>query len=179
MNPFTTEGFVPRAECGDWPPWLLWTHVLSETVIGVALLVLGLVILAVSSRRKATRYLYVLFSMICFGCAATHTLGAAIFWWPAYYLDGLFRAAGALMVTASAVCFVRALPWIMSFRSVETTLALQADVQAAAAELSKTAEEQKPRLVEETARLLDGARVKAARVQAIGEELSGERSSGA
>lgn len=106
---FSTEIFMARGHSYLWTPWLVWTQVISNTVIALALMVVGGGMLRLRRREgERTGPGPVLLAGFALLLGAAHLLDVWVVWHPAYGLDAIVRSAGALAGVAAAVVAVRA-----------------------------------------------------------------------
>lgn len=104
---FSTEIFMARGHAYLWTPWLVWTQVLANTVIGLALLVVGVGLW----RRPATgggTSGYRVMAPFAVLLGAVHLLDVWVIWSPVYGLDAIVRSAGAVAGLIAGVAVVRA-----------------------------------------------------------------------
>lgn len=103
-----TDAFPARWNCGDWPPWLGWLHVVADFVTGVAYLAIPVVIASFLLRRRDLPFprLFALFALFILCCGSVHLVEAAIFWWPVYPFQGLLKGVTALVSLVTAVALV-------------------------------------------------------------------------
>lgn len=98
-----TEGFHPHGYCYLWKPGLIWLHVISDALIGLAYVGIGLA-LATFVRRGRGHIpfsgMFVAFGIFIAACGATHFVEIWTLWTPVYWLAG-----GVKIVTAAASVF--------------------------------------------------------------------------
>ncbi len=109
---FGTAGFLPHGYCILWRPDILALHVVSDLLIAVSYFSIPLAIIVFIVRRKdlepAHRRIALLFGVFILGCGLTHVMGAVVFWWPAYVLDGAIKAFTAIASVMTSVVL-----WVM------------------------------------------------------------------
>jgi PAS domain S-box-containing protein len=96
---WSTDGFVPRKECGAWTPGWVALHTLSDVLIWLAYLSIPLVLLAVA-RHPAVRPLRPmlwLFAAFIVSCGTVHLIEAVIFDHPIYRLSGVVKGVTAVV----------------------------------------------------------------------------------
>lgn len=110
-----TSGFVPRKDCGDWPPGLVWLHVGSDLFIWLAYLSIPLVLLYFVRRRRDLPFsrLLVLFAAFILACGFTHFIEALSFTHPMYRLSGVLKLLTAVLSWATVLMLVPAVPKIL------------------------------------------------------------------
>ncbi|MBN9118482.1 MAG: PAS domain S-box protein [Planctomycetes bacterium] len=133
--PFASSGFVPRWQCGDWPAWLGWTHILSDVAIWLAYLAIPLVLVYFVRRRRDAPFsgLFWLFGAFIVTCGTTHLLEAVIFFDPVYELSGAVKLATAVASWATVIALAPVLPKALAMRTPQQ---LEAEVTARTDELA-------------------------------------------
>jgi chemotaxis family two-component system sensor kinase Cph1 len=95
-----TRFWVPRWHCGDWSLALGWCNILGDAGIALVYYVIPFLVWRLLCKRPelAPQMNVVRWAMLfVVACGTTHVLDAAMFWWPAYRLNCLSRAATALI----------------------------------------------------------------------------------
>jgi signal transduction histidine kinase/ActR/RegA family two-component response regulator len=130
------RALLPHGYCFTWIPGLLWLHVVSDFLIGVAYVSIPLTLLAFVRRRADLpfNWMFVLFALFIMGCGATHWISIWTVWNPDYWLSGSVKGvtAGASLLTAGALVQLMpralALPTVSALR--EAKEALEREVEA-------------------------------------------------
>jgi signal transduction histidine kinase len=95
-----TQGFHPHGYCYLWKPELIWLHVVSDALIGLAYVAIGFS-LALFVRRGRGELpfsrMFIAFGVFIAACGATHFVEIWTLWTPAYWAAG-----GVKVVTAAA-----------------------------------------------------------------------------
>jgi PAS domain S-box-containing protein len=88
---FSSEGFIPRRFCGNWPDWLVWEHVGGNALVWSAYIAVPLLIWQMEGRRtgwgpfrKITRAFALFISL----CGLGHFIDMLAFFHPMYRLSG-------------------------------------------------------------------------------------------
>ena len=116
---FLSDLFMPHGMCLLWRPDLLALHGLSDVMIALAYFTIPLVILRAARRRpdlvdaKVAR----LFAAFITACALSHLAGLVTLWLPIYGLQGLIKAATAVVSVYTAVELARLLPAFLTMPS--------------------------------------------------------------
>ncbi len=130
---FDPSGLIPHGSCLLWHPGLIWTNALSNLTIGVAYLTIPVALLVFARLRTdlAVKPLFGLFAAFILLCGAGHWLDLLTLWVPVYGVDGVVKAATAIvsLITAAAIW-----PAIRRARSLPSS----AQFQAANAALRET-----------------------------------------
>lgn len=143
---FNTDGFMPHGHCYLWTPELLWTFVISETVIVLSYFSIPFALMYFVSRRKNLQFnwIFKLFSLFIFACGTTHLLGVWTIWHPDYWFDALVNAVTAGISLTAAILIWPLIPRALKLPSTtqleETVTQLHQEVaqrKLAEAELSK------------------------------------------
>ncbi|HXC24813.1 MAG TPA: PAS domain S-box protein, partial [Gemmatimonadaceae bacterium] len=103
--------YLPHGYCYLWDKPLLWTHVVSDTLIGVSYVTisLSLAILVHRLRREIPfNTLFIAFGLFIIACGMTHFMEVWTLWQPHYWLAGGVKivTAAASVVTAIAMPFM-------------------------------------------------------------------------
>jgi signal transduction histidine kinase len=98
-----TDGFHPHGYCYLWKPGLIWLHVVSDLLIGLAYVAIGFG-LAHFVRRSRGHLpfsgMFLAFGLFIAACGATHFVEIWTLWTPVYWFAG-----GVKVVTAAASVF--------------------------------------------------------------------------
>jgi len=129
---FDTDTLSPHGVCLLWRPELLWLHVVSDALTGLAYWSIPLVLLLIVLRRRDLIYTWAfeLFALFILACGATHFLAIWTLWHPDYGLEGAVKAVTAALSVATAIAAWPLLPRILALPS-------QAELEAANAALSR------------------------------------------
>lgn len=127
----STEGFQPHGFCLLWDPRIFWLHVVSDAVITLAYLTIPVVLLVLTLRRPdlAPRRVTVLFSAFIIACAGTHFMGIWTMWIPDYGVQGLVKAATALVSAYTAYSLWPLIPVLLRTPSIADYEARNAALQ--------------------------------------------------
>lgn len=128
-----SSSFMPHGHCYLWIPSLLWMHVISDALIGIAYLGISLILyLLVRSIRLPFSPVFVAFGLFIGLCGITHFMKIWTVWHPDYLLDGLIKMATAAASVATAVGLLYVRPQVMEMVSA-ARLSEQRRVQLEAA----------------------------------------------
>jgi len=124
---------LPHGYCFTWNPPLLWTHVVSDTLIGIAYLSIPLTLLHLVRKRTDMpfNWIVVLFATFIVSCGATHWIEVWTIWNPDYWLSGMVKAvtASASLLTAGALMYlvpgVLAIPTVSQLTAAKDALELE------------------------------------------------------
>jgi len=113
------RGLAPHGYCLLWDPQLIWTHVVADAVIGLSYFSIPLVLGWFVTRRRDIQFGWVVWMFAAFitACGTTHFLSIVTLWVPAYGVEGLVKAATAVISLGTAVALWRLLPRALALPS--------------------------------------------------------------
>jgi two-component system sensor histidine kinase/response regulator len=117
---FSTDGFVPRRNCGLWPDWLVWEHVAGNTIICLAYFAMPIVIWRLGYRRlewKPFRGIMRAFAGFFLLCGLGHFFDLLAFFVPLYRLSGHVLVATGLVSIWAVWSIRRVWPAIMALKN--------------------------------------------------------------
>ena len=141
--------WMPHGMCFAWTPSLLWSLVISNSLIALAYysIPLTLLILVRERRDLVHKKIFMLFALFIGACGTTHLIHVVTIWQPIYWVQGVADIATAGVSVTTAVLLWPLLPRILTLPSpaqmTATNNALQtkiAEHQAAEAALQKSEE---------------------------------------
>ncbi len=109
---WATDNFMPHGHCYLWVPELLWTFVISESIIVLSYFSIPFALLYLVRKRTDLQFnwMFKLFSVFIFACGITHLLGIWTIWYPDYWLDALVNACTAAISLVAAILLWRLIP---------------------------------------------------------------------
>ncbi|HEY9634283.1 MAG TPA: PAS domain S-box protein [Coleofasciculaceae cyanobacterium] len=115
----TSEGFIPHGHCYLWKPDLVWLHVVSDCLIGLAYYSIPLMLVYfVRSRRDVPfDWIFWMFGTFIIACGTTHLLEVWTLWHPVYWLSGFIKAITALASLGTAVLLALLIPKALALPS--------------------------------------------------------------
>ena len=136
-----SPGLMPHGVCYTWMPALLWLHVGSDLLIGLAYLSIPFT-LAVLLRRRGRElpfdHVLLLFAAFIVACGLTHFMEVWTVWQPTYWLSGAVKAVTAAVSVPTAGVMVWLLPRALAMPTVEQLQRAQAELQAEVARRRRT-----------------------------------------
>ena len=116
---FDTEGFMPHGYCLLWKPAVFWLNLVSDAVIALSYYSIPFVLVAFALRRRDLmfRWVFVLFGVFILACGTTHIMAIWTLWSPDYAVDGLIKAATALVSIITAIMLWPLLPKALAIPS--------------------------------------------------------------
>ena len=122
---FETEALSPHGICLLWRPELIWTHAISDLLIGVAYFSIPLALGVFLYHRRDVRFSWAIWLFVAFImlCGVTHFMMIWTLWNPDYGVEAVIKAAtaAASLVTAAALW-----PLLPKAIALPSTAALQA-----------------------------------------------------
>jgi PAS domain S-box-containing protein len=119
--------FLPHQYCYLHKPGLVWTHVIADSLIGVAYVAISgtLVYLAQKGRRDIPfHWMFLVFGSFIVACGATHFMEVLTVWIPVYILSASVKVIGALLSVAAAALLPFTVPQILA--GIQTAKASEA-----------------------------------------------------
>ncbi|MEN9932153.1 MAG: hypothetical protein RIS17_726 [Pseudomonadota bacterium] len=106
------QGLPPHGFCLLWDPTLIWTHVVSDLLIGLSYFSIPIVMAVFVMRRGDVQFRWAvwMFAAFIMACGATHLFAIYTLWVPAYGIQGLIKAVTALVSVGTAVALWPLLP---------------------------------------------------------------------
>jgi signal transduction histidine kinase/CheY-like chemotaxis protein len=108
--------YMPHGHCYLWEPWLVGTHVVSDTLIGVAYLSISISLyLLIKKIRIPFSFLFVAFGIFIGACGLTHFMEVWTLWTPDYWMSAMVKVVTALASVATAVALFPLTPKVVAF----------------------------------------------------------------
>lgn len=106
------RGLAPHGFCLLWDPALIWTHVISDALIGVAYFSIPVALGYFLIRRRDVAFGWVtwLFAAFITACGVTHFLSIWVLWNPDYGPEALVKAVTAAVSVTTAIALWPLLP---------------------------------------------------------------------
>ncbi|MBX9934303.1 MAG: hypothetical protein K2Y56_22765 [Methylobacterium sp.] len=130
------SSLAPHGICLLWRPELIWTHVISDFIIGVAYFSIPVALGVLVTRRRdiAFGWIFWAFAIFILACGTTHFFSIWTLWVPDYAAEALVKAATALVSLGTAVALWPLLPRALALPSPETLRQANAELRARIAE---------------------------------------------
>jgi len=115
----STDGFLPHAFCLTGDDRVIALNVISDLGIALAYFSIPtfLIVLVVRRRDLTLPATFLLFSAFILLCGLSHVVEVVTYWVPIYVLDGLIKAATALVSLATAVTLWPMMPRLLAASS--------------------------------------------------------------
>ena len=126
---------LPHGYCFTWNPSLLWTHVLSDSLIGLAYVSIPITLLHLVRKRTDLpfNWIVVLFAIFIVSCGTTHWIEVWTVWNPDYWLSATVKIVTAFASVLTSIALVGLVPRILA---IPTVAQLTAAHDALAAEVT-------------------------------------------
>ena len=118
-NLFTAGPFIPHGHCYLWKPDLVWLHLISDLVTGLAYYSIPATLFYFVRKRQDLpfNWMFLLFSGFILACGTTHFMAVWTLWYPTYWLSGLIKAVTAIVSLITAVELVPLVPLALALPS--------------------------------------------------------------
>jgi len=129
-----TTSFLPHAYCYLGNPKLVWTHMVADSLIGIAYLAISATLgyLVYKGRRDIPfRWMFLAFGLFILACGGTHFMEAVTIWIPVYILSaGLKLFTAAVSLTTAAVLPITVPHAVELVRQARTSEKVTANLRA-------------------------------------------------
>ncbi|MCT7982508.1 ATP-binding protein [Laspinema sp. A4] len=112
-NLLAKDGFIPHGHCYLWKPSLVWLHVTSDTLIGVAYVAISssLAYFVYKARKNIPfDWIFLAFGAFIIACGMTHFLSVWTLWNPTYWLSGNVKLLTAIASVTTALSLPPLIP---------------------------------------------------------------------
>jgi len=125
---FDTDFFMPHGHCYLWRPGLVYLHLVSDLLIGLAYASIPVTLVYFVRRRKDLpfHWIFLAFGGFIVSCGATHFMEIWTLYTPMYWLSGVIKAATAAASVPTAIALVKLVPKALRLPS---TADLEREVQ--------------------------------------------------
>ncbi len=104
---FSTDGFMPHGHCYLWTPSLVWTMVVTDSLIGLSYLFIASCLYSFVRRLNVPFSAMILaFGLFIAACGVTHFMEVFTLWIPSYWLAALAKVITAAASVATAVYMI-------------------------------------------------------------------------
>ena len=150
-----STGFHPHGTCYLWKSELIWLHLISDSLIGLAYMSIPMTLIYFVRKRTDLpfHWMFICFGVFIIACGATHFMEIWTLWEPVYYLSGVVKAVTALASVPTAILLVSLIPAALALPSPSQLAQAKAEVERARDELEL-------RVKERTAQLEAASRIK-------------------
>jgi PAS domain S-box-containing protein len=116
---FASSGFMPHGHCFLWTPSLLWTYVLSDSIIAASYFSIPFALWYIVRQRRDLPFpsMFLLFGAFVLACGATHIFEVWNIWHADYWADAGLKALTAIVSFATAILLWATMPKILTIPS--------------------------------------------------------------
>jgi len=117
MTPDAGTAFLPHGYCYLWDRPLLYTHVVSDALIGLSYVVISLALVAMVHRARRDipfHVLFVAFGTFIIACGMTHFMEIWTLWHPSYWVAGGVKVVTAVASVTTAAVMPTSVPMVLS-----------------------------------------------------------------
>jgi diguanylate cyclase (GGDEF)-like protein/PAS domain S-box-containing protein len=134
-NLFAPEFFIPYGQCYLWTPHLVWLHVASDLLIGLAYYSVAIMLVYFVHKRPDVPFqgIFRMFGAFSFACGTSHLMAVSTLWYPEYWLSGAIILITAFVCLYTAAALLRLIPKGLALPS---TTQQEATTQKLAQEIS-------------------------------------------
>jgi signal transduction histidine kinase len=106
------ERFAPHGYCLLWQPELIWTHVVSDALIGISYFSIPVALAYFLTKRRDVQFGWVvwMFAIFIMACGVTHFFAIWTLWNPDYGPEALVKAGTAVASVFTAIALWPLLP---------------------------------------------------------------------
>jgi len=135
---FSVNQFIPHGHCYLWKPGLVWLHLLSDVLTGLAYYSIPVMLIYFVRKRRDVPFdwIFLMFSTFIVACGTTHLMDVWTLWYPTYWVSGLIKAITAFVSVVTALELVQLIPQALALPS-------PAQLEAANCQLAKEIAERK------------------------------------
>ena len=136
---FASSALNPHGICLLWRPELIWTHAVSDILIGLAYFSIPLALASFIYRRPDVRFGWVVWMFVAFImlCGVTHFMAVWTLWNADYGIEALLKAVTAVVSLWTAIALWPLLPKAIALPSAKVLEARIAERDEALAELRR------------------------------------------
>ena len=133
---FDSSDYMPHGMCYLWEPGIMSLHVVSDVTIGLAYFSIPALLFHVVRKRGDESYTFLarLFALFIVLCGATHFFAVYAVWVPEYMVDGLLKAATAIVSVWTAIVLWRLAPQLIALPSPDSLQKANAELRREIAE---------------------------------------------
>lgn len=134
MSDYMAHGF-----CFSWEPGLVWLHVGSDILTGLAYYAIAVAMVYFVYKRRDVPFIqvFILFALFIVACGSTHFFAAYTVYRPDYWPEGYLKAFTTVTSIVAAIVFIPKIPQALTMPSQAKSVA---EVQRLNAELQRNKE---------------------------------------
>ena len=122
---FDVDRFMPHGHCYQWDPAILWTSVISDSLIAAAYVAIPFTLVFQIMRKRKDlpfNWMFVCFGMFIVACGFTHVMEIITVWQPHYGAMAIVKAITAAASVPTAIILFRIAPKIVKLPTVDQIL---------------------------------------------------------
>jgi PAS domain S-box-containing protein len=115
----TSSPFIPHGHCYLWKTDLVWLHLGSDLVTGLAYYSIPATLFYFVRKRQDLPFywIFLLFSAFILACGTTHLMEVWTLWYPTYWLSGFVKAITAIVSLTTALELIPLVPQALALKS--------------------------------------------------------------
>ena len=119
---FSSDGFMAHGYCYLWNTNLVWLHVISDSLIGLAYLSIPITLVYFIRKRRDLpfNWVFACFGVFILACGATHLMEVWNLWHANYWLSGAVKAITAAASVTTAILLAGLVPHALTLPSPES-----------------------------------------------------------
>ncbi len=127
---------MPHGYCYLWDPWILWLHVISDSLITLAYFCIPVALVYFARKRRDLpfNWIFSMFGLFIVGCGTTHLMEVWTVWHASYLLAGLIKAFTAAVSVITAVLLIPLIPKVIALPSLNRLEVLNHELEMQVAE---------------------------------------------
>jgi signal transduction histidine kinase len=140
---FSPNDFMPHGHCYLWTAKLVWLHVISDSLIGLAYLTIPVTLIYFIRKRRDIpfNWMFFAFGVFILACGLAHFLEVWDVWHAAYWLAGGVKVLTAVASILTAILLMKLIPVALTIPSPAQLTAVNDQLEREIAE--RTEAEQK------------------------------------
>ncbi|WP_375513880.1 PAS domain S-box protein [uncultured Nostoc sp.] len=111
-NFFSTSQFIPHGHCYLWKPGLVWLHLVSDVLTGLAYYSIPVMLVYFVCKRRDMPFgwMFLMSGTFIVAYGTTHLMDVWTLWNPTYWLSGLIKGITAFVSVLTAIQLVPLIP---------------------------------------------------------------------
>jgi len=116
--------YMAHGFCFSWEPGLVWLHVASDILTGLAYYAIAIAMAYYYLKRRDLPFVvvFIFFALFILACGTTHFFAAYTVYVPEYWPEGYVKALTAVISVLAAMLFIPKIPMAIEMPSLAKTL---------------------------------------------------------
>jgi len=116
--------YMAHGFCFSWEPLLVWLHVASDILTGLAYYAIAVAMAYYYLKRRDLPFavVFIFFALFILACGTTHFFAAYTVYVPEYWPEGYVKALTAVISVLAAMLFIPKIPVAIEMPSLKKTL---------------------------------------------------------